>query len=127
VGIARGMSMRLIHAFALALVLTLGSFTMAVARVQAPGMTVVTVCAGTGTVDLVLDGTGQPIRGLHLCPDCIAALALAHLDAAPALYRPRTRAQEVVPLGRAGVVFRLGLRPRARGPPLGGKADLHTP
>jgi hypothetical protein len=43
---------------------------LALAR-SAPGAAgVTTICTGTGTFSVVVDGEGQPMGAAHVCPDC---------------------------------------------------------
>ncbi|MBL4928905.1 hypothetical protein [Fuscibacter oryzae] len=64
----------------LALCLALTSVSLAVARVQAPMAGWVEVCGTTGA--MAVDADGRPVGPVHLCPDCIAAFAVADLHGA---------------------------------------------
>ena len=57
--------------------LALTSVSLAVARVQAPMAGWAELCGTAGTT--AVDADGRPLGPVHLCPDCIAAFAVADL------------------------------------------------
>jgi hypothetical protein len=61
----------------LALCLALTSVSLAVARVQAPMARWVDLCGAGGP--MAIDADGRPVGPVHLCPDCIAAFAVADM------------------------------------------------
>ncbi len=66
---------RSLIAVVLALVLTLTSQSMAVARGASAATGQMVLCTGTGPVAVYLDAKGQPTSAPHICPD--AALNIA--------------------------------------------------
>lgn len=70
----------------LALCLALTSVSLAVARVQAPMTGWAELCGTAGAV--AVDAEGRPVGPVHLCPDCIAAFAVADLAAPLAVALP---------------------------------------
>ncbi len=100
----------------LALCLALTSVSLAVARVQAPMAGWLELCGTAGPV--AVDADGRPVGAVHLCPDCIAAFAVADLASPqpialpPSAYRLLSLAQ-VRPSQRTMAVQAV----EARGPP----------
>ncbi|THD81523.1 hypothetical protein E7811_16585 [Aliigemmobacter aestuarii] len=106
-----------ILALLLALMLSLTSVTMAVARGQATGGEAMVICSGYGVVTITLDEDGNPVGPVHLCPDCLAGLGLAVLPDAPTVQRPASRSAAVVAVARALPAGASLPLPKARGPP----------
>jgi hypothetical protein len=108
----------LIHALlCLALVLTGG--TMASAR-HAPGLAgFAELCLSGGTELVAVDATGAPVAPHHVCPDCVAAFALAHLPAPDALLLAPGPARAAAPVAArsADPAPPRALRPPPRAPP----------
>ena len=101
----------------LALVLTGG--TMASAR-HAPGMAAMAeLCLNGAPVLVAVDATGAPVGPSHVCPDCVAAFALAHLTAPQTLLAAsgRARAAAPVPVRAVDPAPPRALRPPPRAPP----------
>lgn len=100
----------------LALCLALTSVSLAVARGQPPMTQWVELC---GTDDrLALDADGRPAGPVHLCPDCVAAFAVAGLPVPQgALLRPRGWTRMAVGRVRPSQWEMPVLVPEARGPP----------
>lgn len=67
---------RYLLALMLALMLSGTSITMAVARGQAQGGMIVTLCSANGLETLVLDAQGNPVPARHICPYCIIGAAV---------------------------------------------------
>ncbi|WP_306153752.1 hypothetical protein [Roseovarius sp. MMSF_3281] len=63
-------SLRPYLALCLALLLTLTSQTMAIARGAPPPVGQAILCTGTGPVTVLVDAEGQPTGQVHICPDC---------------------------------------------------------
>jgi hypothetical protein len=105
-------------ALMLAVVLALGSITMAVARGQAaPGETMV-ICSGYGVVTLTLDENGNPTGPVHPCPDCLAGLGLAVLGETPAILPPARLGRALDRPATLHLASRAAPAALARGPPL---------
>ncbi len=108
----------LIHALlCLALVLTGG--TMASAR-HAPGVAGFTeLCLSGGTALVAVDATGAPVGPHHVCPDCVAAFALAPLPGPMALLLApgKSRNADRVVARSADPAPPRALRPPPRAPP----------
>lgn len=102
----------------LAAVLALASQSLAVARANgAAGGLAVEICAEGGTATVILDARGKPVGPVHLCPDCVAALAYALPAAAVQPARPAGAALTVaLPPGQSRHA-RHPPAPPARGPP----------
>jgi hypothetical protein len=116
---------RLFSLVTLCLALALGSVSMAVARGQASalssGGTTLVICSGYGVMTVTLDGEGNPVGPVHLCPECLAGLS-AYLPPDSPAYTPELLARALVVVldyiaapRTAGVLIT-----RARGPPLVG-------
>ena len=100
----------------LAVVLSLTSVTLAVARTQMPGSTDVVICSGYGVVSVTLDAAGNPTGPVHACPDCLTGAATFLPPSAP-LLRPATRAITIdLPAAFTGIAASLPAA-TARGPP----------
>ncbi len=82
--------MRAVFSFLLAVALALSSVTMAVARGQSAGASVLVVCSGSGPATVTLDATGRPMRAGHACPLCVLPFD-AGLPFALSLPRPVAR------------------------------------
>lgn len=105
-------------AFVLALLLTLTSQQMALARGQASPVGMMVMCLGGAAVSVAVDAEGRPTNAPHNCPDC--ALTLVAAVASPVLVtftpvaQPVTyawlRAPDAAPLSAPS--------PHARGPPV---------
>ena len=109
---------RLIHAL-LCLALALTGGTMAAAR-HAPGVAgMAELCRDGGTVLVAVDATGAPVGLHHVCPDCVAAFALAHLTAPQTLIAASQPAGAATPVPVRAVDPALprALRPPPRAPP----------
>lgn len=75
--------MRQTLALILAALVVLTSGTAGFARGQAAAAVgEIVICSGQGTILVAVDAEGKPVRGIHVCPDCILTL-LAMADAAP--------------------------------------------
>lgn len=68
--------LKFLSALLLALMLFGSSITMAVARGQAQGGMVVTLCSAKGVETLVVDAQGNPVPAPHICPYCIIGVAV---------------------------------------------------
>ena len=115
--------MRLIHAFRLILVLAvaLASVHTAIGRAEARGAQQVVVCAGGGTATVSLDAHGQPVRHLHICPDCVLGGLALTAALPPQLTAPRLSAARLAGPGRSQLRgMRRMMRVRSRGPPARG-------
>lgn len=108
----------LIHGLVcLALVLTGG--TIAAVR-HAPGLAgYAELCRDGGTSVVAVDASGTPVDPGHICPDCIAAFALAHLSAPDLLPVAPGPVRAVGPLNarRVDSSQPRTLRPPPRAPP----------
>jgi hypothetical protein len=71
---------RLFNLMVLCLALMSGSVQMAVARGQAIALThggsTIVICTGYGVMTVALDEHGNPVGPVHLCPDCLAGMAV---------------------------------------------------
>lgn len=110
-------TVRPILALCLALVLSLTSVTMAVARGQATGGMSMVICSGYGVVTITVDEHGNPAGPVHPCPDCLSGLGLAVLGDAPMVPWPQVVATRIAAVDPG---LPEGSRPpmaKARGPP----------
>jgi hypothetical protein len=76
--------MRQITGLILAALLVLTSATLGSARGQAMAVGQIVICSGQGIVSVTVDAEGNPVGGVHVCPDCVLTL-LAVTGAAPDL------------------------------------------
>ncbi|WP_209361960.1 hypothetical protein [Sagittula salina] len=108
--------MRSLTAALLAVALVVTSLSAGMARGQATPVGVVEVCQGLTIVSVEVDGEGNPVRHVHLCPDgvmsLVAPLAVADFDVPIAYWMPVTPVIETG--GRGSVDAPQGV---ARGPP----------
>lgn len=105
--------------FFLALTMALTSVSLAAAHAQAPMGEWVEVCSADGTGTVLVDARGNPVTPMHLCPDCVAALAALDLPAhSPGASRPVTRAERLAPAPLTRAEGRAAPPAAARGPPL---------
>ncbi|MFB2530822.1 hypothetical protein ACEYYA_01490 [Paracoccus sp. p3-h83] len=100
-------------------VLALTSVTMAMARGQTRDMAgQIVICSGAGVTTISVDRDGHPVQQIHLCPDMVLGL-LATLDLPdPAVLRPQTRAEDLVPAAAPHRAAATAPQPRARSPPV---------
>jgi hypothetical protein len=106
-------------AIILALLVTLTSQQMAVARGQAAVAGEMVLCTGLGSVVTVnVDADGQPTGPAHICPDCALSLMFAVAD--PALPTTALTLRAVTYVVRENTISYLhpAVAPLARGPPL---------
>ncbi len=103
----------------LALILMTGSVATAVARGEMAGVSAVTLCGSDGALTtLQIDASGKPVQPGHDCPHCLAAGALAIVDAAPPVPgHTALRGTRVLPGQTVSVPPLQALAPSARGPP----------
>lgn len=66
-------SLRSLGAVLLAVMLSLTSVTLAVARGQAPAAGQIEVCSGLGLQTITVDADGKPVGPPHVCPDGVAS------------------------------------------------------
>ncbi|HMO07445.1 MAG TPA: hypothetical protein PKD10_07315 [Paracoccaceae bacterium] len=112
------MAWRSVLSLLLAVLLAMASQSMAVARSHAAaGAFAVEVCADGAPATVLLDSQGKPVPPVHLCPDCVAGLALAMPPGSDPPFRPQA-------LSRAGARSTARATPSthppappARGPP----------
>lgn len=110
--------MRLLIGLFLALLMSLTSVTMAVARAQSAGAMQLELCdAHGGTATITLDASGNPIADPHHCPDCLAAAPALPPVATDAPARPLTRSERHVCALPIPVEDEVAPEPAARGPP----------
>ncbi|MEY4696722.1 MAG: hypothetical protein RIT14_1150 [Pseudomonadota bacterium] len=100
----------------LAWLLALGFAGMAMARVQAAGVTEMVICAGGQMGTVTLDARGAPVERPHHCPDCAPMAAALPLPSSPA-ERPQTRRARLRRVARRRFWRAVALVPLARGPP----------
>lgn len=106
-------------ALMLALVLICTSITMAVARGQAEGGMVVTLCSTEGAQTVVVDAQGNPVPAAHICPYCIiGAAVLPDAGAVVSVVMRRARPLDPLPLHATPQPHRPDGLPEARAPPL---------
>jgi len=105
-------------AFSLALMIALTSGAMAIARGQSGAAGSIVLCTGTGPISVLVDGDGQPIGPVHICPDCALSLFAAVASERPSLCLPLVAfAATPPPPPATATPFQLPRRPRARAPP----------
>ena len=110
---------RIFPGLLLALILSVGSLQMALARTAPVPVGEMVLCTGSGPVTVAIDAEGNPTGQVHYCPDC-AAVSFAALDIGPTvLPRPASLAR---PLHGAAPTEantpQASICPQSRGPPL---------
>lgn len=112
------MTLRAISGLLVAIVLSLTSVTMVVARAQSAGSMQLELCdAHGGTATVTVDASGNPIADPHHCPDCLSATAAPGDAPATAPARPVTRGERQVCALALPVEDATPPEPAARGPP----------
>lgn len=103
---------------ALAFVLALTSWQVAVARAQSDPAGNMVICAGQGVITVYVDDEGNPVGAPHICPDTVLTLfvsdGIAPPDMAVALKWVRLPRDFAV----RAAVHQSGIAPSARGPPV---------
>lgn len=112
------MTLRVLCGLFLALVLSLTSVTMAVARGQMTGAMTLELCDGHGgTATVTLDADGNPVDSTQHCPDCLIATPAPAGDPVMAPARPLTRSEPHVCALPLDADQPAAPEPAARGPP----------
>ena len=95
------------------------SVTMAVARGQVRDGTTnkIVICSGYGLTTIYVDENGKEVPKVHICPDCVLAMLAALGVEPPVIFRPETRAAQLVPLEVPRLQSRPSCRYCARDPP----------
>ena len=103
----------------LALILTVSSLQMAIARHALMPVDTVVICSGEGAYTIAIDAEGNPTGEVHYCPECIASALIAIDVSAPDWAVPATTTLILdVPALSLPVFQAATLCPLARGPPL---------
>lgn len=110
--------MRSFTVLLLSLMLGLASVSMAVARAEMRGAETITLCSGSKSISIAVDTRGNPVKGVHLCPDCVAGMAFALWPDPPQCLGPSLRGQRLAHPCPALSASLSPLAPQARGPPL---------
>lgn len=112
------MALRSALSLVLAALMALASQAMAVGRSHAAaGAYALELCAEDGAAAVVFDVRGRPVDPVHLCPDCVAGLALALPPPAVQPARPFAAVQAVAAAVALPVPAPHAPAPPARGPP----------
>lgn len=113
------MTLRVLSGLFLALVLSLTSVTMAVARGQMIGAITVELCADHGAgATITLDAQGNPVETVLHCPDCLVATPAPGGAPVTVPARPVTRSEPQVCVLTLPVEDAETPEALARGPPL---------
>jgi hypothetical protein len=104
-------------ALALALILTLTSGTLAMARGQAMAAGEIVICSGGAVVTVAVDAEGKPTGPAHICPDCALTLFAAAAPPAAILMLAETASALVLPATQHPALAPHILAATARGPP----------
>jgi len=103
----------------LALILSIGSLQMAVARTAPMPVDEMVICSGEGAYTIAVDAEGNPTEEVHYCPEC-ASVTFAAIDvSAPDLPIPAVATLMLeTPAPSLPVIQAACNCPQARGPPL---------
>jgi hypothetical protein len=105
-------------AILLALLLSVTSVTMAVARGQSRVAGEIVICSGYGFITIKVDQHGNEVDQVHLCPDMALGLIVA-IDHAPLIVeRPAGRASDLILVEPSLLQSRIVPQARARSPPV---------
>ncbi len=111
--------LRSLFPIVLALLVTLTSQQMAVARGQAAVAGEMVLCTGLGGVVTVnVDASGKPMGAAHFCPDCALTLMLAVADPGMPIHAQTLRTVSFVSAEITTSYHHPTAAALARGPPL---------
>lgn len=103
----------------LALILTVSSLQMAIARHALMPVDHMVICSGEGAYTIAIDAQGNPTGEVHYCPECIASALTAIETTAPDLAVPAATSLTLeIPAKSLQVVQAASYCHQARGPPL---------
>lgn len=103
----------------LALILTVSSLQMAIARHALMPVDHMVICSGEGSYTIAIDAEGNPTGDVHYCPECIASALTAIDVTAPVLAIPAATTLTLeAPATSLPVLQASWSCHQARGPPL---------
>lgn len=103
----------------LALILTVSSLQMAIARHALMPVDHMVICSGEGAYTIALDAEGNPTDEVHYCPECIASALTAIEASAPEQAQPAATTLTLEAPAQSLPVPQVAWTcPQARGPPL---------
>jgi len=102
----------------LSLTLGVASVALAVARTDGGLSRQITICTGQGAAVISLDASGNPIRALHHCPECLISVTFALPPVAVRILPSPAQSVMHPPARAATAPDPDHVDPRAQGPPV---------